>query len=437
MLIEKNMIGSEDPEIAAAWWDEFLLKCKDFTETIVIKNVMSDKECDDMADMALSAVREICNRQTCDYDFRFYLGTENMGDEYLRKNIFPNPPLPGETLTDWANRAFPELKFGIILNYGEKFSPLLSESLGRFARPLLEKIGVPVNGICVTIFFGNYGFTPLGIHHDLMGENVIHFHLGPGGKIMYNWEPEEFKKLGGHQNYMKVEDMLPHAKEFPFGKGDIFYMPWNKYHIGYSDELSIGVTLWFNNITRKHMINKLISVIERRYVDLTDKTITKPERDVYNLQGFNEIEALFKYDEELASMPVVEFFNNNYKDNLRTLYCNGGWRARPLSLEEETGYDENEYEHLHGKQVQQVTPFTILYKISANNTKLEIYSRSTIIEVNYNPALISIIDQLNTGAIYDTADLVAGLTPEWPMETGLYFLSILYNTRAIQIVKSF
>src|SRR5689334_2942846 len=78
MLTENSIIGSEDAGVAAAWWDEFLLKCKDFTETVVIKNVMSDPECDDMAEMALSAVREICNRQTCEYDFRFYLGTESM-----------------------------------------------------------------------------------------------------------------------------------------------------------------------------------------------------------------------------------------------------------------------------------------------------------------------------------------------------------------------
>ena len=124
------------------------------------------------------------------------------------------------------------------------------------------------------------------------------------------------------------------------------------------------------------MMNKLLSVIERQYINVNDNTITQPERDITNLQGFKEIEALFKYDEDLKNLPIGEFFKHNYKENMRTLYGNGGWRARPLSLEEEVNYDEDDYEELQGKQVQRIAPFTILYKISADNSKVVIYGRA-------------------------------------------------------------
>jgi hypothetical protein len=434
MLTNIEVAESADQKITAAWWDEFLLKCKNFTETIVIPDVLSDSDCSDMTTMTLDAVREICNRQAGNYDFRFYLGTENMDDEYLKKNIYPFPPLPGETLTTWADRVFPGLKFGIILNYGEKFSPLMAETIGRYASPLLEKIGIPVNGTCITIFIGNYGYTPLGIHQDHKGENVIHFHLGPGGKIMYNWEVEEFKELGGHQNFMDVEKMVPYATKFPFKKGDIFYMPWNKFHIGYSDELSIGVSLWFNNITRKKMMNKLINSIQLQYTDQEDKTITKPEKDITNLQGFKEIEGLIKYDTDIQHLTVEQFFKHTYKEYMRALYSNGGWRARPLSLEQEVNYNENEYEHLRGALVQRVPPFVFHYTVSPDNSKLFVYCRASKIEINYHPELINIIEQLNSGERFVTNDLVAGLAKEWPEEAGLYFLSLLYNKRGIQII---
>lgn len=434
MLTENQVAASNENKMTTEWWDAFLDKCKNFTNTIVIPDVLSDEECEDMSTMTLNAVREICNRKNSSYDFRFYLGTENMDEEYLEKNVYPYPPLPGEGFTDWANRAFKDLKFGIILNFGEKFSPQLAERIATYASPLLEKAGIPANGTCITIFIGNYGFTPLGIHQDHKGENVIHFHLGPGGKTMYNWEADEFKELGGYQNYMDIEKMLPHATAYPFKKGDIYYMPWDKFHIGYSDELSIGVSLWFNNVTRKKVVDKLLNSIQTQYINHEDNTITKPEKDIKNLTGFSEIEALFNFDDEVKDMNVEEFLHHTYKEYAYALFSNGGWRARPLSLEQEVNYDENEFEHLRGKPIRKTSPFVLHYKISTTDNKLVVYCRASKIEINYHPEFVNIITLLNSGKTFLSDELIAGLAKEWPEEAGLYFLSLLYNKRGIQIV---
>lgn len=432
MLTNNQVAASGSHELNATWWDAFLDQCKNFTETIVVPDVLSEQTCEDMSAMTLSAVREICQLKTSAYDFRFYLGAEQMNDSYLEQHVYPYPPLPGEGFEDWAKRAFGDQKFGIILNFGEKFSPGLAEQIGLYASPLLKKIGIPVNGTCITIFIGNYGFTPLGIHQDHKGENVIHFHVGPGGKVMYNWEPDDFKQLGGYQNYMDVEKMLPHATAYPFKKGDLFYMPWNKFHIGCSDELSIGISLWFNHITRKKMIDKLLGSIKTQYVAEDDQTITKPEKDLHNLQGFADVVAVLKLDDEVKDLTVEQFLEHTYKEYIRALFSNGGWRARPLSLEQETGYNENEYEHLKDKTIQNIPPFVMHYKVV--NSKLIIYCRASKIEINYHPGLVDIIEQLNSGNSFTTGELIAGLTKEWPEEAGLYFLSLLYNRRGIRIL---
>lgn len=434
MLTEKLVIAANDPKITAEWWDLFLEKCKNFTETIVVPDVLSENECEAMSEMTLSAVREICNRQNSSYDFRFYQGTESMNEEYLKQHVYPYPPLPGESFETWAARAFKDMKFGIILNYGEKFSPEMAEMIGKYVSPLLEKIGVPVNGTCITIFIGNYGYTPLGIHQDHKGENVIHFHLGPGGKIMYNWEAEEFKKLGGSQNYMGIEEMLPHATAYPFKKGDIYYMPWDKFHIGYSDELSIGVSLWFNNLPRKKMMDKLVSSIMSQYINQEDNTITKPEKDINNLQGFSEIEALFNFDEDVKNLTTEAFLQHTYKEYIRALFSNAGWRSRPLSLEQEINYDENDFEFLRDKTIQKITPFVLHHTLAEGGSKLIIYCRASKIEINYHPEFLNIIDKLNAGDSYLSNDLIADLAKDWPEEVGYYFLSLLYNRRGIQIL---
>ena len=54
---------------------------------------------------------------------------------------------------------------------------------------------------------------PLGIHQDHRGENVIHFHLGPGDKQMYIWDEDAYKELTDlKHNNTDIAPLLPHAK---------------------------------------------------------------------------------------------------------------------------------------------------------------------------------------------------------------------------------
>jgi len=181
-----------------------------------------------------------------DNGFRVYIDGIEQEDDYLN-NLCSTPPREEENITTYTNRIF-EKKFGLIINGGERHSDLISNNIISAIQPLLELKGMPPLGLEITIFIGNYGWTPLGIHQDHRGENVIHFHLGPGNKKMYIWDEDKYKELSGNkQNNTNIFPILPYAKEFDFGAGDIYYMPWNLFHIGRTDELSVGITLWFNN----------------------------------------------------------------------------------------------------------------------------------------------------------------------------------------------
>lgn len=418
-----------------AWWNNFIDSTKGFTETVVVPDALPAAEVQFMNNLVLEVISELCRFKTNAYGLRVYLDGKQQDGAYLDSTIYPQAPTAGEDITQWSARVFEDKKFGIIINYAEKFSPALAQLLTNLLQPLLQSTGLPLDGMHTTTFIGNYGYTPLGIHQDHDGGNVIHFHLGPGSKIMYNWDAAEYEKLpGAKQNNTEVAPMLPHAQQYPFKTGDLYYMPWNKYHIGFSDELSVGVTVWFDNHSKSDVLNNILEAFKRQYMDMTDLTITSPETGPDGFTGFAHVESMLKLDERLEGLSFNDVLQEVYKEVMHTQASNGGWRAQPLSQEQANGYNENEYMHLQGKQVRLASPFR-LYPVHVEKTdQLLVFSRASKIEIRYHTGFVNMIDQLNSGEVLAVDELLNHLPAEWPIEAGLYFLSLIYNKRGIDIV---
>jgi len=418
------------------WWSRFLEQTNQFRDTTVIKNALSGMECREMTTMVSKAIGEICRAKTDKYGFRVFADGIRVSGEDLEKIVFPNPPEPGEDLQDWGMRLFPEKKFGMIINSGEKFSNELAKRISLYATPLLEQAGMPLNGLHSTIFVGNYGLTPLGIHQDHRGANVIHFHLGPGGKTMYTWNERLFTELlaGRKKKDVPVEELLSHASEFPFGKGDIYFMPWNQFHIGHAGEFSIGVTLWFDNHVRKQVLNNLLESIRIQYLRMEDTSITSPEKDFDHLQGYKDIDAMLNIEPHLANKTFPAFLKIVYEEYMMSLFSNQGWSTRPLSLSEEANYDENDYGYLANAEVVIAHPFRLLYKYLPDIQKVQIFARGSKLEFNYHEEIITLINKLNEGAVMHVSALTEQVFRELPAEVALYILSLLVNNRSIEVI---
>ena len=121
---------------------------------------------------------------------------EELSKEYTNTFLTQNPPKENEDIIDYCKRIF-DKRFGIIMNNNEAFSEQLATRVLKMMSPLFEIAGIPPLGNEITVFIGNYRWTPLGIHKDHTGENVLHFHLGPGRKQMYIWEDETYEKIVG------------------------------------------------------------------------------------------------------------------------------------------------------------------------------------------------------------------------------------------------
>ena len=408
------------------WWKGFLKTTEKFSKTTVFKNCISPTEIDTMRVHFMEILRVLANLRTDTFGYRVYVEGK-MPRGTAMKEIYDTPPLDGENVTDWAKRLFGDKKFGLIINRGEKFNAELAKIIALKIKPLLEKVGIPMTGINLTLFVGNYGYTPIGIHTDERGENVIHFHLGPGPKTMYTWDKETYESLVGKDVYNNkdVDPLIPHANQFPFETGDLYSMPWHQFHIGKSEELSVGISLWFNNPTKNKLAQKTLKIITDQYLQESIDIIPPDNNPLADLGNIDQAVALYDFPKDLEDLNFRDFIKMGYRDFRYSLYSNSGFWTKPLDRDCGASFAPTDTIRLED-------PFPILYLTSRNEESLYLYIRGTKVEVKNFDCIREMIDLLNERKSLKTKELLAVLDPSWPEEMGEYLLNLLYQHNGIQ-----
>jgi hypothetical protein len=425
-----------EPELNDAWWGTFIQVTQQVTETAVLSDALAPATVAGLMREVLGVIRTMCRRQSDGGGFlRVYLDDHRLAQDQLTEHIYSSPPQMGETVSDWAERTFGPRRFCLIFNYAELLSDRLCQLLTQLIGPFLHQWGIPLNGLHTTTFVGNYGYTPLGIHQDNVGGNVIHFHLGPGPKTMYTWDEALYKQLTQDKPANKdIGPLLPLATAYTFGAGDIYFMPWNQYHIGYSDALSVGVTVWFDNHTNDVVFMQLLQSLRERLFDLSLARITTPEYPS-NTPGhsFSEITRLVR-PAALAdfNQPIEVIMKNEFTHQSRRLVSNSGWKVSPTSRN--PAWSVQNTEHLRlllTSQVQLVSPFRLL-PVPTDSPAMQVYCRGEAIGVL--TALLPLIHELNLGSPVVTTTLLASLDA-FLQPAATAFLMALYNSRTLTLTS--
>ena len=414
-------------EFSSEWWDEtFLKETSSLTKTTVFKDCMPKSETEDMRGDIMDILRTLCKLRTNQFGFRVYVEGKLLTNKEM-DSIYDSPPKNNESIDSWVERTFPNKKFGMIINRGEKLNNKLSKHMAYKISPLLDKIGIPVLGLNFTIFIGNYGWTPLGIHTDAPGESVTHFHLGPGDKTMYTWDKEKYEEIAGEDkfNNKDVKKFLPHANVHPFKEGDLYYMPPNEFHIGKSDELSIGLTLWLNNHLKSDLAKKLLRVVVDQYLEESHETMRPDKNSLENLSAGEQAIDLFKVPEELANLSFKDFMHETFKDYRYSLYSNSGYWTRPFPKEEKTTYGI-------GDQFILEKPFKIQYVETLDKKNILIYARGTKIVLNNFDCIKNLLNEINKGQQMTVKHAFSILEDEWDESIGFYILNLLDTHNGIK-----
>ncbi|MGM1431290.1 hypothetical protein ACS126_18695 [Sphingobacterium lactis] len=449
-LYEKeDSLGTVHKNWDSEWWKKFLELSEDFTKTLVIRNVLTDAEVNQFNRWTLNALREVFLRQNTNYDFRLYIGSISQSFQYLKENLFIHLPKEDDTPHSWAERVFcNDEKFAIIMNSSEKFSDEMATKISEYYAPLIEIAGIPLRGINITIFIGNYGFTPLGIHKDHPGEHVMHLHLGPANKIMYNWDLDEYEKMTNNvQNNKNVTPLLAFADKYEFGTKDIYYMPWNKYHIGNTEEMSVGISIWFNHLPYRKLLPHMLRSFRRQIFSESNQSkiefispflINNDDASNNSRKQFEQMIALF--DEGMIN-PYNSFgtiIREVYEDYCISLSSNQGWNTVPISRDKdlvEGGQANMEDVHFSDDdEICAIKPFKIKYKKTGQNT-ISLFIRGNKIDLKFHPEIIKVIETINLSEPISVGELLERLNQSWPREVGVYILKMMYNLKGITLNK--
>ncbi|HAV1831833.1 TPA: hypothetical protein JG914_004691 [Enterobacter hormaechei subsp. steigerwaltii] len=427
---------STDGAFTESWWQDFVHRSYDFNNACVIKNALSASFDNLWKELEhVLSIRIKNNFKDID-SFSLYVNNELQGVQGCMDFFSSVISNPEHNIIEHIRTKSQKLKFGMILNCCEQFSDDFLKLLHKLMAPLSEVAGEPVCGLDATVFIGNYGWTPLGIHQDQPGENVIHLHLGPGEKIMYVWDEDEYREIINKYfdetpaNMMDreiIESLLPKAQKHHFGCGDLYYMPWNNFHIGFANELSYGITVWFNSPEEKQLAIYLLENMKQNLPKNNNKKTILPR-----IKKGNTKETILSHKKMMSGTPVEsDFLSDNFIDFRNKISSNGGWRLFPYSRSE---LNEAELEdiHLSASSFRSLLPFKIIHQVNKNNDTL--YLRGVRINLITHPKFPVLIESLNhpTGLPY--MDIVLLLAP-WPEEAVHYLLKKMYDLRAIEIVQ--
>lgn len=420
LSIEKRFGTSFDED----WWDGFLAETQELSIPCVIRDVMTNSDTARMRRNVLDIIADLASTHKEKYGLRLWVDGQSVDNSL----IFANPPLPDDTIETWTSRVFKGIKFGIILNRGEKFSESLSHYISSSLAPFIAKNGMPTEGLLFTLFIGNYDKTPLGIHKDLPGKSVIQFHLGPGPKEMYTWVDGILESQLGPRpgNVYDVEPHLSSATRHVFFEGDIYYMPENLYHVGRQDDLSITVGCWYNNRTDQHFAERLLSFLVTKYLQPSRIMMKADQKNPEDTSVIGPVLDLFKLPSDYRDLNLRSLLREIYRDFRMALFSNGALRNAPIPNSTRLILRPSDTVRLQA-------PYRILYRSGSGGRKVLIFARGSMIEANYSPDLIALIDRLNRGHPLTVAEIMTETTDAWPAEAAAYFVRWFHEVRAIQV----
>jgi len=414
------------------WWRQFINETHDLTNARTFKHCIRHSDVQLLRSGVVEALRTKYLQQNGAEDLRIYIGSELKSETYL-EHLFECPPSISEGISTYTNRTFEE-DFCIILNKGEKYSEILSRHVLEMIEPLFLNLGIPALGADITVFVGNYGWTPLGIHRDRPGENVFHFHLGPSPKTIYLWSDEMYQAIsGGRQNNNNIEPILPHARVHTQYAGDMFFMPWDLFHVGRSDELSVTVTVWLNNSPREKYVKTLVSEYLR--FNLSDERLLTPS-DLVSLRHCDfavNLSEMLGIDEDILNISLNDLILRSDAEHFLCLQSNGGWQSHPITLRESTLCGPATGGDLLEKTVKLVRPFRIFYEETGD--RLNVFVRGRKLEIRHFPAIVTLIDRLNETREVQVRELLTEVNGEIPEKDLLFFISHLIDKRGLELTE--
>ncbi|GAA1072346.1 hypothetical protein [Nocardiopsis composta] len=335
----------------------------------------------------------------------------------LKPMVVDDPPGPGEEPAAWAKRVFGDRPFSVMLNAVERWSEPLARAAAEFFAPAREAFGVPQQNYRISLFLGNYGFTPSGVHRDIgRSERVFHYNLGPGRKGFYSWPVEDYvAATGSTRPSFDPEPLLDRADGHTMEPGDLLLLNVSRYHVGHSAELSATLGL--------EMSKAPAAEIARDAAAAALGDLLKAGDDPVRPLDFRP-EPVDYTDLSWARLPgtgVAEWLGGAVSAHVDRLRSNLGLAEPPMPLE---GVDE---ERVADSALRIAGPFPLVLREQGRGS--ELYVRGRRIGLPADPALPELVARLSTGEEAAAGDLLPPGEPD--RRRALRLLTALVRLRGV------
>lgn len=396
--------------------DNSLQKFRDSSEPILKENAgfISD-ELVKIIDQGI--LENINNPQFLDLT-RIYLDGGYRKD--LTANLYQEVDSLNASIRLWDNTisCLNDEEFFIAIGRFEMFCEELTSHIAKYLSPIIDHIVEPYE-LSLSLFAGNYNYTPFGIHVDEKGLSAIHLHLGPNPKKMYLWTPEVIESEIENPQQIRLADPqsivnLKLDTNYLISEGDLFFLPTDKfYHIGsHTNSYSVAISVGIHKYDLKSSLTQLATESLFRKIDQINPN-TSSIKDISHILSSDIV---IEKDALINDLEILEFTK---KSNL-------GF-ATALSA-------GNSDEFLQSSYCLK-KPFQILYSSDRINKSLHIYSRGCSIEVDYHSELISLIKKINSSQTFLIKEFVNEFSHEFEASELQAFFSFLIETNLLQKVN--
>lgn len=336
----------------------------------------------------------------------------------LSQKMMDKPPANYSDLESWATAIFGEDKFGIVLNNLEAYGNHFPELAARLVKPLLEKAGLPLQGLSFLFFMGDYGFTPFGVHKESVGEEGILFHLGPGTKQFYTWDDPEYNAIAHNtQVFHDFDEMLPKATCHELQPGDAVFIPHQVYHIANTSEFSISFVMDYINPPTDRFENQLAKIVSEENLTVQDGYLPP-----LNLSG-----PASEWSQMLNFQSICQKAATAFRRKMLAHISNGGLQKPSLQVNKPW---PNGAFSITGKPI-----FPIQTDVQSAE-KILLFARGHRIEVGQHPGLTAIISSLNAGKTISFEVLQDKLLPTWQLSEIFALTDKLSRIEAVSLSSS-
>lgn len=161
-----------------------------------------------------------------------------------------------DSFEDWFHDTFGWDGTAVFLNHIEQWSVPVADFSAALACGLTDdREEFDVEAV---LLIGDYGYTPFGAHLDEKGTQIFHVPISQNKKTMNFWTEEEFLRVtNGKKRFYQPETIIDSATKISYQANDLFYLPPNYFHVGFSPILSatLVITLTSHDKLDRHSVS--------------------------------------------------------------------------------------------------------------------------------------------------------------------------------------